>query len=137
MKDINVVDVRSFRGANIDSDHYLLMSRIRSWISNARKMCGSYARKFQSKKLESPEISSAYREKLNEYLVRHIDDDDINEAWMVLKNAITQTASTILDRIDRVAHKDWFDAECEQATVSKNNAYKRMQQRNTWKAVEE
>ena len=35
-------------------------------------------------------------------------------------------------------HIDWFDTECEQATKSKNLAYKRMQQRNhTRKAVEE
>jgi hypothetical protein len=40
----NVMDVRTFRGANIDSDHYLLISKIRSLISNARKMYGSYAR---------------------------------------------------------------------------------------------
>jgi len=33
--------------------------------------------------LKSPETSSAYREKLNEYLVRHVDD--INEAWALLK----------------------------------------------------
>jgi endonuclease/exonuclease/phosphatase family metal-dependent hydrolase len=64
----NVMDVRTFRGANIDSDHYLLISKIRSQISNARKMYGSYARKFNSDKLKSPETSSAYREKLNEHV---------------------------------------------------------------------
>ena len=43
-----------------------------------------------------------------------------------------------MDRTERVTYKDWFDAECEQATISKNNAYKRIQQRNrTRKAVEE
>jgi hypothetical protein len=59
----NVMDVRTSRGANIDSDHYLLISKIRSRISNARKTYGSYARKFNSEKLKSPETSSAYREK--------------------------------------------------------------------------
>ena len=57
---------------------------------------------------------------------------------MLLKNAITQTDDTVLNRMDRVTYKDWLDAECEQATISKNKAYKRMQQRNhTRKAVEE
>jgi len=101
-------------------------------------MYSSYARKFNSEKLKSPETSSAYREKLDEYLARCVDNDDINEAWTLLKNAIMQTAGTMLNRIERVTYKDWFDAECEQATVSKNTAYKRMQQRNhTRKAVEE
>jgi hypothetical protein len=64
----NVIDVRTFRGANIDSDHYLLISKIRSQISNARNMHDSYVRKFNSEKLKSPETSSEYREKLNEFL---------------------------------------------------------------------
>ena len=76
--------------------------------------------------MKSPETSSAYREKLNEYLERHVDNDDINESWILLKNAITQTAGTILNKIERITYKDWFDAECEQATISKNKAYKRM-----------
>jgi hypothetical protein len=88
--------------------------------------------------LKSAETSSANREKLNEHLARRVDNDDINEALMLLKNAIMQTAGTILDRIERVTYKDWFDAECEQATINKNKAYKRMQKRNhTRKAVEE
>ena len=134
----NVMDVRTFRGANIDSDHYLLISKIRSRISNARKTYGSYGRKFNSEKLKSPETSSAYREKLNEHLARCVDNDDITGAWMLLKNAIMQTTGTILNRIEKVTYKDWFDAECEQATISKNKAYKRMLQGNhTQKAVEE
>ena len=131
------MDVRTFRGANIDSDHYLLISKIRSRISNARKMCGCCTRKFNSVKLKNSETSSAYREKLNEYLAKHTDID-INEAWRLLKNAIMQTADTVLDIMERVTYKDWFDAECEWATISKNKAYKRMQQRNhTRKAAEE
>ena len=136
----NVMDVRTFRGANIDSDQYLLISKIRSRISNARKMYGSCARKFNSEKLKISEISSAYREQLNEYLAKHVDNDndDINGAWMLLKNAITQTADAVLDRMERVTYTDWFAAECEQATTRKNLTYKRMQQRNhTRKAVEE
>jgi len=63
----SVIDERTFRGANIDSDHYLLISKIRSQISNARNTYDSYARKFISEKLKSPETSSEYREKLNEF----------------------------------------------------------------------
>ena len=89
--------------------------------------------------MKSPKTSSAYREKLNEYLAIHADDnDDIDEVWTLLKNTIAQTGGTVLDRTEIVTYKDWFDAESKQATISKNNAYKRMQQRNhTRKAVEE
>jgi hypothetical protein len=43
-----------------------------------------------------------------------------------------------LGKIGRVEHNYWFDAECEHVTMIKNEAYRRMQQRNhTRKAVEE
>jgi IS5 family transposase len=49
-----------------------------------------------------------------------------------------KTADTILNRMERVTYKNWCDAECEQATISKIKAYERMQKRNhTRKAVEE
>jgi len=87
----NIMGVRTFRGANVDSDHYLLISKIGSRISNARKMYGSCAGKFNSEKLRSSEISSEYREKQNEYLERHADDndndDDINDSCRKTENS--------------------------------------------------
>ena len=49
----NVTDVRTSREDTIDSDHYLLISKIRSRISKARKTYGSCARKFYGDKLKS------------------------------------------------------------------------------------
>jgi len=63
----NEMDVRTFIRANRDSDQYLLISKIRSRNCNARKTYGSYGRKFNTEKQKSPETSSAYRQKLNEY----------------------------------------------------------------------
>jgi hypothetical protein len=85
-------------------------------------MYGSCARKLNSEKLKNPEISSAYTEQLNEHLAQHIDNDDINGVWMLLKNTVMQTDYTVLDRMERVTYTDWFDAECEQATTRKNLA---------------
>jgi hypothetical protein len=40
--------------------------------------------------------------------------------------------------MERVQYKNWFDEDCGQATNQKNQAYKRMQQKNhTRGAVEE
>jgi U3 small nucleolar RNA-associated protein 14 len=48
------------------------------------------------------------------------------------------SADTTVGKIGRVEHNYLFDAECEHVTVIKNEAYRRMQQRNhTHKAVEE
>jgi hypothetical protein len=40
--------------------------------------------------------------------------------------------------MERVKYKNWFDEECKQVTNQKNQAYKRMQQKNhTREVVEE
>ena len=35
------MDVRSYRGANIDSDHYLVIAHLRARISNVNKVTGT------------------------------------------------------------------------------------------------
>jgi len=37
----NLTDVRSYRGANIDSDHYLVIAHLRARISNVNKVTGA------------------------------------------------------------------------------------------------
>jgi U3 small nucleolar RNA-associated protein 14 len=47
------------------------------------------------------------------------------------------SADIAVGQIGTVEHNYWFDKECEQVTMIKNEAYRRMQQReHTRKAVE-
>jgi hypothetical protein len=59
-------DVRSYRGANIDSDHYLIISKIRSRISNTRKMHEFQAKKFNCGKLVEQGVATRYNGKIAE-----------------------------------------------------------------------
>ncbi|PSN43351.1 hypothetical protein C0J52_15555 [Blattella germanica] len=134
----NLIDVRSYRGANIDSDHYLVVATIRGRISNVRKTFGSHGRKFNSNRLKEPETVERYANLLNEALTELPSSENVDESWKNLKETLLKTAHEVLGRIDRVAHNNWFDEECAQVTSLKNEAYKRMQQRfHTRKAVEE
>jgi hypothetical protein len=56
------MDVRTYRGVNVDSDHYLVISNIRSHISNVRKTHGSRIRKFNGERLKDPEVEARYVE---------------------------------------------------------------------------
>jgi hypothetical protein len=112
-------DVRSYKGANIDSDHYLIISKIRSRISKARKMLGFQAKKFNCGKLVEQGVATRYTGKIAEYLAGLTDSDSVSRAWEDL-------------RIERVKRNNWLDEECEQVTNLKNRAYKRMQQKNLY-----
>jgi hypothetical protein len=41
-----LMDVRSYRGANIDSRHYLVVARLRAQISNVKKVTGIRTSKY-------------------------------------------------------------------------------------------
>ena len=77
----NLLDIRSYRGANIDSDHHLVVSRIRARISNARKTQNTYIKRFNCNKLKNPEIKTTYVDEINSHLIKHKENQGINEKW--------------------------------------------------------
>jgi len=42
----DLLDVRSYRGGNVDSDHYLVIARMRARISKVKKIRGERISKF-------------------------------------------------------------------------------------------
>jgi hypothetical protein len=62
----NLMDVRTYRGANVDSGHYLVILNTRSRISNARKTYGSHIRTIKSERLKDPKVEARYVERIHE-----------------------------------------------------------------------
>ena len=51
------MDVRSYRGANIDSDHYFVIVRLRARTSNVKKVIGIRSSKYNVSKFTSSEVA--------------------------------------------------------------------------------
>ncbi|PNF26081.1 hypothetical protein B7P43_G06398 [Cryptotermes secundus] len=115
----DLMDVRSYRGANTDSDHYLIISKIISRISNARKIHGSQAKKLNCGKLVEQGVATRYTELISECLEGLSDCEDVSEAWRDLRDVIINAARAVLGRVERIKYKNWFDGECEQVTKKK------------------
>ncbi|PNF15522.1 hypothetical protein B7P43_G16682 [Cryptotermes secundus] len=111
----DLMDVRSYRGANTDSDHYLIISKIRSRISNARKIQGSQAKKLNCGKLVEQGVATRYTGLISECLAGLSD----SEAWRDLRDVIINVAGAVLGRMERIKYKNWFDGVCEQVTNKK------------------
>jgi hypothetical protein len=111
--------VRTYRGTNVDSYRYTVISNIRSRKSNARKTYGSLIRMFNSERLKDPEVKARYVERIYESLTESIDSEIVDGAWKVLKEIITMSAVITLGKIGRMEHNYWFDAECEHVTMIK------------------
>jgi len=64
----DVMDVRSYRGGNVDFDHYLVIARMRARIPNIKKIRGERIRKFCISKLQDKNMTNMYVERLEESL---------------------------------------------------------------------
>jgi hypothetical protein len=89
-------------------------------------------------KLNDSEVATRYMNNLksqigiNEYALE-LD----NGNWALCKQIISNAAEEVIKEEGRRKRSEWFDKECEEATLKKNLAYKEMIQRHyTRKAVE-
>ncbi|XP_038117204.1 uncharacterized protein LOC119769300 [Culex quinquefasciatus] len=102
----DVMDVRSYRGPNIDSDHFLVACKIRARLSNVLTPRTARIARLNVQRLASSDVAAEYSRKL---------DERINE-----------DAPTVIGTTRGRKPKGWFDAECQRVTDEKNEARKRM-----------
>lgn len=126
----DVMDIRSYRGADCDTDHYLVVMKYRQRISMTRKMKGKKQEKFNVRKLSNKDIRDNYGRTLDariedEYL-KNIERDSVEEKWETYKNVIINSADETLGREERKNEKEWFDEECETLVGEKNKAREKL-----------
>jgi hypothetical protein len=64
----NLMDVMSYRGANTDSNHCLVIVHLRGHISNIKKVTGFRTSKYNISKLTPSEVAEQYRQQTEEKL---------------------------------------------------------------------
>jgi hypothetical protein len=99
----SLMDVRSFRGANVQSDHLLVMSKFHSRISNCERGRTPKLKRYDTDKLESVEVLSQYKQKINSEIngFEEKSPEDVNKQWKVVRTAIITAAEQILGAVDK------------------------------------
>ena len=125
----DLMDVRSYRRGNVDSDHYLVIARMRARISNIMKIRGERIRKFCISKLQDKNMTNMYVKRLEESLKQLpcSGGETVQEEWDICKSTIQQVAEVLGRQVSR-QRNEWFCKDCERATKEKNEAYLIMQQ---------
>jgi len=89
----SIIDVRNSRGANCDSDHYLVKAKVRERISRGWKhRAGCGRRKWNSELITSPEGKMRYQASLEKTIeeTKTIESGslDMKKIWMDVKETI-------------------------------------------------
>jgi len=112
----SVLDVRSFRGAECDTDRYLVIAKVRERLTVGKQAAlRFYRQRFNLRKLNEPEVREKYQIEITKRfagLKNLNDDEDVNRIWENIKENIQTSAKESLGLDEFKQNKPWFDEEC-------------------------
>ena len=113
---LEILDVRSFRGTDCDSDHYVVVAKVRERLAVLKQTAQEVAgERFNLRKLDELEFRKRYQiEITNRFaaLGNVESDGDINRAWEDIQESIKTSAKESLGVQDQKKYKPCFDEEC-------------------------
>lgn len=127
----DVEDVRAYRGADVDSDHFMVVMKYKQRISRVIMKHNPRARKYDCQKLQDPDVREAFQTAIQGKLRSKSPADNIERRWDNIKSSLKETAENILGFKERTRRVGWYDEECRVAIEERNEARNKMLQRET------
>lgn len=118
------INTRTYRGAQAETDHYLVITKIRNLKSTKKYIAKQNIKRWEVEKLENTEIRKKYEEIYTKNIQNQTSNTNkIEEKWTEIKNNIIRTAEAVLQKTQiKTIDKEWFNQECEEARKEKNIA---------------
>lgn len=135
----NVMDVRSCRGLNVDSDHYLVRVVLRARIATI-KNTQPIRTKWAVERLEHTAVKQLYMDAIEQRMIidmrDHQQQHNVNDMWNKLKSSVEDAATEVIGR-EVIVRNEWFDDECRDARDAKNASRLKMLTRVTRTTTED
>jgi hypothetical protein len=123
---LNILGVRSFRGADCDTDHYLVVEKLRERISVSKRARQNFdLERYDLKKLNDVEVKEKYQVEISNRFaaLESLDESsDINNAWESIRENIKTSAKENLGYQKLKHNKPWFDHECSKLIDQRKQA---------------
>ncbi|KAJ4441767.1 hypothetical protein ANN_11625 [Periplaneta americana] len=115
----SIVDIRTFRGADCNSDHYLVIGELRERLSVAKRVEQEVnITKFNILKLKDEEAKQNYQVEIsNRFATLESSDEvekelDVNSVWENIRDSIKIAAEQSIGYYETKKKKPWFDEDC-------------------------
>jgi hypothetical protein len=107
------MDVRTFRGANTVSEHFLVVSKLCARISNCKQEHDTTVKKYNTYILKTSDIPTLYKQNLSneKRKMEKWSEKSINERLHAYKTATTNAAEGTFGDMEKGEVKDWIDDE--------------------------
>jgi hypothetical protein len=128
----DVIDVMARRDAYIDSDHMLVVIKLRARICRASNIKQQQLWCFAVDRLKDRDVASRYYDELESELQGvQAQPLSLDEKFKKLEETIQRVAINTIGYTRKQAYKEWFDEECAEVNEAKNAARERAIQNNT------
>lgn len=98
-----IENFKSYRGADADTDYYLILTDFRVKMFMERKKKQKISRKYDIDKLKYKEIVWTYQEIVIRLLgkIEERDNEQVEELWKIIKASITESAEKVIQHIKK------------------------------------
>jgi hypothetical protein len=114
---LNLLDVQSFRAADCDSDHYLVVAKVRERVAvNKQRSQRFNTKRFNLKELNNVEGKEQFRVEVSNRFAALEDLDtevEINSAWEKIRENIKISAKESIGYFELKKHKPWFAKDAQ------------------------
>jgi len=118
-----IKDIRSFRGADCDSDHFLVVAKFRLKIQSHKSLVNKNSTKINLEMLKDEKVQQKYTKFVGEY-VKNVQLNDMDEDWARFSKAVKEIAMEHVGKI-KCSKKKWYNEECRQAVERRRIARER------------
>jgi hypothetical protein len=126
MRRSNILNIRSFRGADCDTDCYLVVEKLREIISVSQRARQKFdLERFCPEKLTGVDVKEKYQVDISNRfaaLESLVESFNINNAWESITENIKTSAKDNLGCQKLRHNKSWFDDECSKLIDQRKTA---------------
>ena len=92
----DIENIRTYRGANSDSDHFLVGARLKQKIALITRNRIENRKRWNIDKLDETEVQHHYQQEIQKELQGKPLSNDIEEEWTYIKEAIITSAQNVI-----------------------------------------
>lgn len=118
----NVLDVRTYRGADCDSDHFLVIASLKHRTALVQNGRGEKRVKWNTEQLKKETTRHAFASEVAMNLHNSVPDEDIEKEWQAIKLGLVDAAKNVLGERKKPRREEWYDDEFALLLQKKNDA---------------
>ncbi|KAL4084269.1 hypothetical protein QTP88_028094 [Uroleucon formosanum] len=123
-----IQDVRTVRGADCDSDHYLVKVKMKLKLKKKERREKMTLDNYDISKLRDQILGNVFKDEMRSQIdkINPSMMDTVDNRWRIIQNTIKSVSETVIGMKKKNPSKPWFNKVCEVALSKRKNA------RNTW-----